>query len=62
MQKEKLSSLFEKYEPAIKTIITEVLKVEQANISMRQPRVKDDIDTIVTAVTMIELSKSTGDE
>lgn len=59
MQREKLANLFEGYDPAIKTIILEVLKVEQANISMEKPRVKDEIDTIVSNVTATELAKMT---
>lgn len=58
MLKDKLVNLFDTYDPAIKTIILEVLKIEQANISMEKPRVKDDIDAVVTAVTTAELAKS----
>ncbi|RKX23627.1 MAG: hypothetical protein DRP47_12535 [Candidatus Zixiibacteriota bacterium] len=61
MQKEKLINLFEGYDPAIRAIILEVLKVEQANISMERPRVKDEIDTIVSTVTANKLAK-TADE
>lgn len=61
MQREKLASLFEAYDPAIKTIILEVLKVEQANISMERPRVKDEIDEIVSSVTASQLAKSAGE-
>lgn len=61
MQREKLANLFEEYDPAIKTIILEVLKVEQANISMERPRVKDDIDEIVSAVTASQLAKTAGE-
>ena len=57
MQREKLTNLFEAYDPAIKAIILDVLKVEQANISMEKPRVKDEIDTIVSNVTATELAK-----
>jgi flagellar basal body-associated protein FliL len=61
MQREKLANLFEAYDPAIKTIILEVLKVEQANISMERPRVKDEIDEIVSSVTASQLAKSAGE-
>lgn len=61
MQKEKLANLFEEYDPAIKAVILEVLKVEQANISMEKPRVKDEIDTIVSNVTASELAKTTDE-
>lgn len=61
MQREKLANLFEAYDPAIKTIILEVLKVEQANISMERPRVKDDIDEIVSSVTASQLAKTAGE-
>lgn len=62
MQREKLANLFEGYEPAIKAIILEVLKVEQANISMKQPRVRDEIDNIVSNITAGELAKAVDDE
>jgi hypothetical protein len=62
MQREKLANLFEAYDPAIKAIILEVLKVEQANISMEKPRVKDEIDTIVSNVTATELAKAADEE
>lgn len=58
MLKDKLVNLFDTYDPAIKAIILEVLKIEQANISMEKPRVKDDIDAVVAAVTTAELAKS----
>jgi flagellar basal body-associated protein FliL len=61
MQREKLANLFEAYDPAIKTIILEVLKVEQANISMERPRVKDEIDEIVSSVTASQLAKTAGE-
>lgn len=62
MQREKLANLFERCDPAIKAIILEVLKVEQANISMERPRVKDEIDTIVSNVTASELTKTVDAE
>lgn len=58
MLKDKLFNLFDAYDPAVKTIILDVLKIEQANISMEKPRVKDDIDAVVSAVTEAELAKS----
>lgn len=58
MLKDKLVNLFDAYDPAIKTIILEVLKIEQANISMERPRVKDEIDDVVSAVTAAELAKA----
>ena len=61
MQREKLANLFEAYDPAIKTIVLEVLKVEQANISMERPRVKDEIDEIVSSVTASQLAKTAGE-
>jgi len=50
MHHERLRNLFSAYDPAIQTIIDQVLKLEQAHITMDRPRLKDQIDEIVEDV------------
>lgn len=57
MQKERLMNLFETFDPAIRNIILGVLDIEQEHISMERPRVKDQIDEIVTAAAKKEAEK-----
>lgn len=53
MFKEKLRELFTVYPPEIQTLIMRVLAFEQENISYeRVPRVKEQIDEIVTQVAV----------
>lgn len=44
MHKERLSNLFETFDPAVKNIILGVLDIEQEHISMEKPRVKEHIE------------------
>jgi hypothetical protein len=46
------------YDPAIQTIIAEVLTLEQAYISMDRPHIKDQIDQIVSRVASKELERT----
>jgi len=57
MQKERLSNLFETFDPAVKNIILGVLDIEQEHISMERPRVKEQIDEIITSVAKKEIEK-----
>jgi hypothetical protein len=57
MQKERLVNLFETFDPAVRNIILGVLDIEQEHISMEKPRVKDQIDEIVTAAAKREIDK-----
>lgn len=57
MQKERLTNLFETFDPAVRNIILGVLDIEQEHISMERPRVKDQIDEIVTAAAKREVEK-----
>lgn len=59
MLKEELRELFKDYDSAVQTIIAQVLKLEQEKISMERPRVKEDIDRIIEAVTRQELERNT---
>jgi len=49
LQKQILS-LFEDVDPALKEVVTEVLAIEQSNIHMERPRVKEDIDNVLERV------------
>ena len=61
MLKERLAKLFESYDPAIQAIISGVISVEQMYISMERPRVKDDVDYIVSLVARKKLKEAGGD-
>jgi hypothetical protein len=50
MLMERLRQLFTAYDPTIQTIISEVLTLEQEHISMERPRIKDQIDEIISRV------------
>lgn len=62
MLKDRLKELFEDYDPTIQAVISGVLSVEQEHISMRRPRVKDDIDFIIALVANKELSRTEAQE
>jgi len=55
MLKERLNLLFTKYDPTIQTLISEVLTLEQAYISMERPHVKDQIDQIISRLAAKEV-------
>ena len=54
MLNERLSQLFTKYDPVIQTLISEVLTLEQAYISMERPHVKEQIDQIISRFAVKE--------
>lgn len=60
MLRERLNQLFTLYDPAIQTIIAEVLILEQAYISMERPHIKDQIDQIVSRIASKELERMNG--
>ncbi len=57
MLRERLNQLFTLYDPAIQTIIAEVLTLEQAYISMERPHIKEPIDQIVSRLASKELER-----
>jgi len=57
MLREKLNQLFTLYDPAIQAIISEVLTLEQAYISMDRPHIKEQIDQIISRVANKELER-----
>ena len=54
MINERLSQLFTEYDPVIQTLISEVLTLEQAYISMERPHVKEQIDQIISRLAVKE--------
>lgn len=62
MHKERLSNLFESFDPAVKNIILGVLDIEQEHISMEKPRVKEHIDEIISVVAKKEVDKIVEEE
>ena len=57
MPKNRINNLFSSYEPAIRQIVAEIGELEQRHISMERPRVKTQIDEIITRVAMQELER-----
>lgn len=62
MHRERLSNLFESFDPTVRSIILGVLDIEQEHISMERPRVKEHIDEIITAAAKKELEKIDEEE
>lgn len=62
MLNERLSQLFTKYDPVIQTLISEVLTLEQAYISMRQPHIKEQIDQIISRFAVKEQERMEKNE
>ncbi len=57
MLRERLNQLFTLYDPAIQALISEVLTLEQAYISMERPHIKEPIDQIVSRLASKELER-----
>lgn len=55
MLKERLTQLFRPYAPAIQEIITEVLALEQANISKDRYNFKEPIEQLISRIASREL-------
>lgn len=64
MLKERLALLFTNYDPTIQSVITEILTLEQAYISMEKPHLKEQIDQIIsrTASKNLDHIIKNGDE
>jgi len=50
MINERIRDLFAGFDKDLKAVIMDVLRVEQEHISMKRPRVKDQINEIITRV------------
>lgn len=48
MSRDLLRRLFSTLDPEIKSVIEQVLQLEQENITMDRPRINDRIDKIIT--------------
>ncbi len=62
MLKDRLKELFLTYDPAIQRIVYEVGELEQQHISMERPRVKEQIDEIITRIARQQLERDDTDE
>jgi hypothetical protein len=57
MLRDRLKNLFEHHDPEIQAVISGVLSVEQEHISMERPRVRDEIDFVITLVANKKLKE-----
>ena len=46
-RRHRLAEFFKKYEPAIQRVVIRVVELEQQQIDMIRPRVKDDIRQVI---------------
>ncbi|MCW5841682.1 MAG: hypothetical protein KIT77_10605 [Caldilinea sp.] len=59
MLRERIDSLFQQHDPALRQLILTVLEIEQEFISMERPRgIFERIDEIVTKVSEMELQRN----
>jgi len=63
MLRDRIATLFQKHDPALRQVILDVLEVEQEFISMERPRgIYDRIDEIVSKTAEIELQRQGEEE
>ena len=55
MFQERINKLFVKCKPTVQALITEVVMLEQANISMSRPQTKEKVDEIVSRLASKEI-------
>ena len=55
MFQERLNKLLAKCKPSIQALITEVMMLEQANITMSRPQTKEKVDEIVSRLATKEI-------
>lgn len=60
MLREQLKNLFSQYPTEIRQIIVEVLNLEQQNISMAKPRVKESIDEIISRIASQQIEQQSA--
>lgn len=59
MLRERIDSLFQQHDPALRQLILAVLEIEQEFISMERPRgIFERIDEIVTRISEMELQRN----
>ncbi len=54
---DRINKLFTNCNSSIKTLIIEVIMLEQANISMSRPQTKEKVDEIVSRLASKEIDK-----
>ena len=58
MLRDRLKTLFNKYDPAVRQVIYEVGDIEQQFISMKNPRgIMNEIDEVITRIAGEELER-----
>jgi uncharacterized protein YllA (UPF0747 family) len=57
MLQDRIRKLFADYDSTLQTVIVEVLALEQEHISYERPRVKDQIDEIITRTASKEAER-----
>ena len=62
MLKDRLHQLFTKYDADIQAVISEVLTLEQAHISMDRPHLKEPIDQIVSRLANKKVKQISEDK
>jgi hypothetical protein len=60
MLRERLNQLFTLYDQTIQTLISEVLTLEQAYISMDKPHLKEPLDQIISRLANREMDQVDG--
>lgn len=59
MLRNRIDTLFQQYDPALRQLILAVLEIEQEFISMERPRgIFERIDEIVTRISEMELQRN----
>ena len=58
MPSDRITQLFAELDPAIKAVVMDTLTLEQQHISMERPRIKEQLDEIVTRVATKELARA----
>ncbi len=61
MLRERLNQLFKAYDPAIQSLISQVLMLEQENISLEKPHLKNEIDQIISQLASKEVDRAGKD-
>jgi len=59
--RERLNQLFKAYDPAIQSLISQVLTLEQEHISLDKPHLKNEIDQIISQLASKEVDRAGKD-
>jgi hypothetical protein len=55
--RDQIKELFHKFDPATQQLISEVIDLEQSNISLERPRIQKELDDIIARIAKQELAK-----